>query len=699
MGGLKVVFQHDLMDCGAAALLTVAHYFRVRTNYQWIRKHLAIGPDGATLHDLALTADSLGLRCDPVQFESFEECGPRSVFIFCSVPKAIRSGFGHYVVVRFLGNGSCEVVDPAYGKSVVEVRSLSDRFASVALQFEDEANQNGESLPVRRVEVTDELARIFKKFRKNLLFLGFVSLVVAALNVVPSYFFGALVDTIGRKEWGPVVPIVFGYVFCGALRHLLGVAQDYWFFKLGQIFSLNLSGVLIRKVLHLDWASYSSRRYGDYATRFGAVQDFKSLASEIVNNVFGRICTLALSAVALFAIHYQLLILAVLVGLAVLMINLFSSQMQAKVEYQMSVQAAGSGSNIYELLSLKRWIKMNDATSYFFMRWSRLTKRISKINAEMLLYSFRWSSLSIGVAGILEFLSIILIARMLQQGTISTGQLVTAIALQANIMTTLASFDSLKKSSRSSRLSYERLEDLFADLPEHRRNRVLSRTVPLEQLEKISYHEVTFGYRGESGPRALNRVSLEIQKGQVTLIRGMSGSGKSSLLGVISGSYLPQSGHLIVNELYRLDWSDAARQKCSTYVDQEYRFFEGSIVENLTLGRHYRLSEVEEMIDAAGLRPAILALPKGLNSEISDAARGLSGGQLQRLSIIRALLSGKPLVILDEPTSALDSESEELICKLILRYKSERIFVIASHSETFARLADHTVILSEGRVS
>jgi ABC-type bacteriocin/lantibiotic exporter with double-glycine peptidase domain len=700
MKKLSVVYQHDLMDCGAAVLLIVAKYFGLQTDYRWIRKRLEIGPDGATISDLYTMAEAVGLGASPIEFERLQDLNDEEgLFLFCTKPESVANGAGHFVVVLFLKNGFCEISDPSNGVIKVKVETLEGRFYPQALHFSaNNFDLKKRNLVFKSNEVT-EVKRVFFRYKSSLVVLGTLSLCISALNVLPSYLFGKIVDELTTASGnGFNWLFVFAYVSAMGFRDFFGVYQNYCFSRFGQIFSMNLTGLLVRRVMGLNWKEFSTRRYGDYTNRFGAVAEFQGLASEIVGSTLGRITTLVLAGVTLALIDFRLLLVAALMGIFALVINLYAATMKSKFGYQLNIQSSGTGSSVYELLSLKKWIMLNDASSYFFRRWSRLNKKLIRMNSYLLKNSLKWNTINILNSTVLELGGFALVVFLFKQGELSAGKLVTVISLQAVVMSTLSSFDSLKLSSRNAKLSYDRLLDLFTDIPPTSTKDLKRKIQENAELRKVSLRDVSFSYRGEESSYVLKNVNIDLFKDQITVIRGTSGSGKSTILGIFAGVFNPQKGSAVIDDQYVIEFDELRKLKLCTFVDQEYRFFEGTIFENLTLGHKKDLVLLNKLLEDAGLMEQIGKFSKGIFSEISDVSRGFSGGQLQRLSVVRALLTEKPIIILDEPTSALDLESEKKICELLIKNKAGRIILISAHSSVVEKIADK-VIKIEGLTS
>ena len=217
---------------------------------------------------------------------------------------------------------------------------------------------------------------------------------------------------------------------------------------------------------------------------------------------------------------------------------------------------------------------------------------------------------------------------------------------------------------------------------------------PLEK--EIEVREVSFGYRPDRP--VLRRCSLKIPKGQMVALVGSTGSGKSSLVNLLLGLFAPQSGSILWDEeeLSQLDIA-SVRQQIGV-VPQRPFVFQASVRENLTFGQGFSDEEIQGAAQAAHALEFIRELPQGWETVLGEGGKSLSGGQLQRLAIARALLKPSSLLILDEATSALDPVSEGLIRATLQTLKRKKTLLVIAHRLSTITDADWVIELREGEV-
>jgi len=214
----------------------------------------------------------------------------------------------------------------------------------------------------------------------------------------------------------------------------------------------------------------------------------------------------------------------------------------------------------------------------------------------------------------------------------------------------------------------------------------------------IEFRAVRFFYPAGRGP-AVEDLSFMAAAGERVGIVGPSGSGKSSIVRLLLGEYAPQSGEILLGgENLRSLEADALRQAIAV-VPQDAMLFEGTIADNLRLGRAEATdAELEAAARAANAHAFIAALPEGYQTPIGERGAHLSGGQRQRLAIARALLLDAPLLILDEALSSVDAENEALIQQALDRLMAGRTTLILAHRLSSVIGADRILVLEHGRL-
>ena len=214
----------------------------------------------------------------------------------------------------------------------------------------------------------------------------------------------------------------------------------------------------------------------------------------------------------------------------------------------------------------------------------------------------------------------------------------------------------------------------------------------------IEFKDVTFSYASSKG-KALQGLNLRVAAGTSLAIVGATGSGKTTLVNLISRFYDPNSGQVLVDgcDVRQYDLSELRHQ--IGYVAQDNLLFSASIAENIAFGRPgASQEEIEEAAKRAQAHEFICKLPEGYKTKIGERGIGLSGGQRQRVAIARAFLLDPRVLILDDSMSAVDAETEKLLQTAVQEVMRGRTSILIAHRMSTVEHADQIIVLENGQL-
>jgi ATP-binding cassette subfamily B protein len=215
---------------------------------------------------------------------------------------------------------------------------------------------------------------------------------------------------------------------------------------------------------------------------------------------------------------------------------------------------------------------------------------------------------------------------------------------------------------------------------------------------RMVFDKVAFGYHADKP--VLTDVSFETRPGQIIGIFGMTGTGKSSLLGLIPRFYDPHAGRILADgkDLRELDLDAYRRQIGIVY--QESFLFSNTVSANIAFGHpHATMEQIERAARIASAHDFITALPHGYETVLGESGVDLSGGQRQRLALARALLLQPPILILDDPTASVDARTENEIMSALSEAMTGRTTFVVSGRLSLLRRADLILVLADGRLA
>lgn len=259
----------------------------------------------------------------------------------------------------------------------------------------------------------------------------------------------------------------------------------------------------------------------------------------------------------------------------------------------------------------------------------------------------------------------------------------------------------LKLYAPQAELAYHYLETATRGnvAPDGRRPETKPEPILVAEPLGVSMEKVSFSYPGGRG-KGVRTVSLTIKPGEHFALVGQSGAGKTTIAELLIGILSPESGQILL-------WQESqgpvpfTRAGRVAYVSQFPCIISGTLAENVALGEPPGVAteqRVWEVLQLVGLGPFVSGLSEGIHTDMGRQATELSGGQIQRISLARAIYSRPGLLVLDEPTSALDDESEKVILEALSSIRAETTVLVISHKRSSVSGADRVALVEDGAI-
>jgi ATP-binding cassette, subfamily B, bacterial len=446
------------------------------------------------------------------------------------------------------------------------------------------------------------------------------------------------------------------------------------------------------QTLPLRW--FDNRATGDLMTRI--LEDVSSLERVLIDGIEkGTVAVLQIVVVVagMFYLSTKLTLVA-LAPVPFLAGGALWYTLTAHRRYRLHRRAASAmNSLLHDNLSGIRQIKS-------FVREveedRRFTEESDELRRASLVVTRVWALYhsSMYLFGSLGVLLVIAVgARGILSGAMQLGDLGAFLVLASFLYEPIGKLHELNQLVQAGRASGERVFEILDSAGEPEGGKTFAQTVRGE----IEFRHVNFSYSGELP--TLSDISFHARPGATVALVGATGSGKSTVINLLARFYEADSGEILVDESPIRDFSIHELRRQIGMVTQECFLFNGTIRENLQIGKPNATDE--ELLEAAAVanaRPFIDRLPDGLSSVVGERGVKLSVGEKQRLSIARALLKDPPILILDEATASVDTATERLIQEALETLMFDRTSIVIAHRLSTVMHADLILVLDHGRI-
>jgi len=536
------------------------------------------------------------------------------------------------------------------------------------------------------------------KPRRRLLAIGMVLMAINRVSgLVLPYSTKFLVDNVMiHHQTRLLIPLVGAVLLATLLQGVTSYTLTQTLSKSAQRMITELRRKVQAHVGRLPVAYYDANKTGALVSRIMSdVEGVRNLIGTGLVDFLGGLLTAVIALVMLLRIS------PIMTGLAfaLLLVSMFGLRKAFGVlrpifRERARINAEVSG-RLTESLSGVRVVKGYHAEErehdVFTKGVQRLLDNVIRSLTTMSMMSFSTTALG-GVVGALVML---VGAHQVLQGKITVGSFMSYTAFLAFMIAPVFQIVGIGTQLTEAVAGLERTREVMSERPEDEDPR---RTVTLPDIAgQLAFENVSFAY--DPGKPVLQDVSFCAQPGTVTALVGSSGSGKSTMIGLVAAFHVPVSGRVLV------DGVDLSTVRLDSYrtrlgvVLQESFLFDGTIRENVAFSRPY--ASEEEILAAcriARVDEFAERFPEKYDTIIGERGVKLSGGQRQRVSIARAILADPRILILDEATSSLDSESEMLIQEGLAQLMRGRTTFVIAHRLSTIRRADQILVVEAGKI-
>ncbi len=562
----------------------------------------------------------------------------------------------------------------------------------------------------------DRVMRIVREHRRELVWANGIAILAVLASVPLPLMMPLLVDEVLLKEpamlvstmnrifpdsWhGPVMYITAVLIASVALRVsnvMLTVLQIRQFSLIAKDVVFRIRRDLLLRLQRISLAEYEAMGSGEVTSHFvtdlNAVDEFIGMT---VSKFVIAVLSLAGAAAVLLWMHWKLALLILFLNPLVVYFTVSLGKQVKHLKRRENQAFELFQGALTETLDAIQQVRAANREGYYLRR---VIERAWQIKHDSAIFSWKSDAASrlsfvVFLVGFDIFRAVSML--MVLYSGLSIGEMMAVFAYLWFMMAPVQEVLNIQYAFYGARAALDRINSLL-DLREEPRFPREQNPFQGKRGVSVQVENIHFSYRPDEP--VLKGVSLNIEAGSRVALVGASGGGKSTLVQVLLGLYMPQQGRICFDAVpVQKIGLEVVREHVATVL-QHPVLFNDTVRNNLTLGCDMPDERLWEALRAAQLEGTVRGMPRQLDSQLGRQGVRLSGGQRQRLAIARLLLGDPQVVIFDEATSALDTETEARLHEALQPFLEGRTVLIVAHRLSAIKQADHVYVFENGQIS
>ncbi|NCN86288.1 ABC transporter ATP-binding protein [archaeon] len=563
----------------------------------------------------------------------------------------------------------------------------------------------------KKIDYKYNLKEYFKTLKNYKLFV-FLALIVVLITeflfLADKFLYKKLIDDSEKFISGAlnqpvfvenllILALVFGIIII--VRSFGRAGYDYFTAIINPKISAELRKKYFNHVLSLDIKFHNRHKTGGLLSKLSrGVAAFGNLNSFILWGLLPPIIGLTIVIISFSFISITPIIILMITSISFVFYSLWTYKEQNKIKKEANKYSDIENSFINDSLTNVESIKYYGKEKKLEKLYSKILKKVQKLSTRfnkfyskielIQLLIFGFGTLAILFFAVKDFLkgkitlgSVVLIYGLFGQVTGSLHYLIWGIRSTSQSLTDMQEL-----------LEYGKIQNEIKDKPNAKNLKI--------KKGEIEFRNVSFKYEEKENEREIfNHFNLKINPQEKVALVGHSGSGKTTVVKLLNRFYDVESGEILIDGEDIRNFKQESLRSETGIVPQEAILFDDTIYNNILFSKpSAKREEVLKAVKLAQLEKSIKNFPKGLDTIVGERGVKLSGGEKQRVSIARAILADKKVLVLDEATSALDSETENEIQKALEKLLEGRTSIIIAHRLSTIMKADRIIVLKEGEI-
>lgn len=661
--------QDDIKDCGACCLSSIIKYYGGYVHLETIKQDTFTTKDGTTLYHLSEAAKKYGF--DTVGFKlTFNELINNDIFFPLISSVLIKESILHFIVIYKINKVKkiITIMDPGYGFKTLSFKEFESIYNNYVLTL----------IPQYHIPKLDKSKKLYSYFisvikteKKLILKILLSNIFLIIFSILSGLFIKTSLNTISnynRKTDLLYIISIFSliYIFKVIFQYL----RNYYEHFLNKNIDIKIIIPFLNHLFLLPLEYAKSKTTGEIVTRVNELNNIKDLFTKIfVTIILDSILAIS-SLVIIYSLNSTLcFMLCFVLVLYILFSLIFNKELYKKIKTNIDYESDFNNSLIENINGIDS-IKNLNLSNYFN---DRLEKKYIKYLKDTFNFSNYFENINLGKSIIYDIGLFIITSYSLLlifNNKLSVVDLITFNSLLIYMMDPVKNIVDMFPKINYFKASFNKIRE-FISLKEED----ISYSA-LEIKGNIKLNNVSYSYNNYDD--TIKNINIDIKNNEHVMLCGNSGSGKSTICKIICRLINGHKGNVSIGGVNILDYDLGDIRKNITYLSQKEELITDTIKNNILLGRNINIDSLNKIIELCYLEEILNKKPLRLNTMI-DNNNLLSGGEVQRIILARALLKESNIIILDEALSEVEIDLEQKIIKNILKYFKNKTIIYVTH--------------------
>lgn len=639
------VIQEENSDCGISSLLSIIRYYKGNIPLETLRMETNTSSLGTNAYELVKYAKSIGFNSWGLRVDTINNNLPVIAHLKYS------SGLYHFVVVYKIIKDYIIIMDPAIGFKKIKQDEFYKLFTGNIICFKPVG-------VIPKLNNNKCLNNIIKKYARDHIKKIFLIVTLSILLIVFS-----IVDSFDIKILDINNKLIFLLVFCTFLKNIIDYIKNISVIKYSNKFNKKIINVFFSHIFKLPLNYLKLKQKGELVARFNELNELSKNIFNYVIDLLINVIMLIIISFIICGIDYRLFFIMCPVCLLFIYFNkIIHKKLINKINYSINLEESYI-SNIVDYITKYESVIHAKSFNYFSDNINENLDNVNNMNIDISKKVCFINSLN---EIIISFINIISLYFILDNNfNIINGILIIMIINYfINIIKKLVSY-------YPSLILFKRIINKNNDLLSLK---VSDKKIIKDKVNTISINNLSYRINDNV---IINNLSYVIKSNDKIFLKGPSGIGKSTLLKILNNEIINYEGKIKINNY---NMRDINLDNILSYGSQDEELFNDTLINNITLGKKYVKSELDNILEICKIYNIKIVRDVGLNSYIINN-NSLSGGEKNRVILARILLNSKMIIVLDEILKETDYDLEVDVVKNILNYYKDRIIIYVSHKD------------------